>query len=198
MTLVQLSHKRGQAPPPIETGTRTERTRSGDAVALQMFDVLTTEPGEQPTPSSAEWDKVQRLSLSDRPHDQSAASYLLDKITRGTTRQRHNRAKKAACLILHTVGGLTMEQIALAYNHPKGHISRVVRQAAEEFRQATADPTEKRAHAASTLQQLSHDRRLTFRDRYRLKRRAERVAKALFALTTAERDYFVAQLQRFL
>lgn len=197
MTLVQLSHKRGQAPPPIETGTPVERTRSGDDVARQMFDVLTMEQVEPTPPHIHEWEKIQRLALSERPHDQTTASYLLDKITRGTTLQRHNRAKKAACLILHTLAGLTMEQLALAFDHPKGHISRLVRQAAEEFRQATAD-SDQRVDTETLLSQLSRDRQLTYRDRDRLKRRAQRVARKLFEMPASERAFFTTQLKRFL
>lgn len=198
MTLVQLSHKRGQAPPPIETGTPVERTRSGDDVARLMFEVLVPEQVEPTPPHIHEWEKIQRLSLSERPHDQTTASYLLDKITRGTTLQRHNRAKKAACLILHTLAGLTMEQLALAFDHPKGHISRLVRQAAEEFRQATAETTHGRVDAETLLQELSRDRQLTYRDRDRLKRRAQRVARKLFEMPASERAFFTTQLKRFL
>lgn len=195
VSAVQLSHKRGQAPPPLEVGTAVELTRSGDDIAKEMFTILTDEV-EPPQITAAEWKRAERLIQSDRAHDQTAASHVLDKITRGTVRQRNKRAKKAACLILHTLAGFTMEQLGTVFNHPKGHISRLVREAAEEYRQATANPQDPTPTPDKILERLSVSRTLTYRDRFRLKRMAERIARKVLTLSPEERAYLSPFLQR--
>ena len=195
VSAVQLSHKRGQAPPPLEVGTAVELTRSGDDIAKEMFSILTDEI-EPLKITASEWKRAERLIQSDRQHDQTAASHVLDKITRGTVRQRNKRGKKAACLILHTLAGFTMEQLGIVFNHPKGHISRLVREAAEEYRQATASTAEPTLTPDQLLERLSVSRPLTFRDRHRLKRMAERIARKVLTLSPEERAYLFPFLQR--
>jgi hypothetical protein len=190
VSAVRLTHKRGQAPPPLEVGTAVELTRSGDDVARDIFAALTDETGAAAV-TAEEWKRAERLILSERPGDQTAAGYILDKITRGTVRQRNKRAKKAACLILHTLAGFTMEQLGIVFNHPKGHISRLVREAAEEYRQATAAPTDPAPTPEQTVARLSIRRSLNFRDRHRLKRMAERIARKVLTLTPEERAFLV-------
>lgn len=199
-SVVHLSHKRGQAPPPLEVGTAVELTRTGDQIAQLMFETLATE--EHPAHvSPAEWAKAAKIIT--RSDEATTAGNILDRITRGTVRQRHTRAKKAACLILHTVAGLTMEQLGAVFNHPKGHISRLVREAASEYRDAlTTDNSPGDAPLSEQpdelLSQLSLNRKLNFRDRERLKRRARRIAEKLLTLTEPERAYIVPLLRRVL
>ena len=208
-SFVRLDHARGSAPPPLEVGTSAEVTRRGDAIAQEIFELVASEPD---VAGKVDWNKVQRGLSSPDAMKRTAAGKLLEQIATGTQLQTQQRAKNACCLILYTLGGLTVEQIATAFGHPKGHISRLVEDAAKRYRQnvATRDKRETRderrepeGHSAGSrlsplISHLSPHRALTFRDRGQLKELASRWVRRALSKSQPEREFLIAELQRLL
>ena len=195
-SFVRLDHARGSAPPPLEVGTSAEVTRRGDAIAQEIFELVASEPD---VAAKVDWNKVQRGLSSPDAMKRTAAGKLLEQIATGTQLQTQQRAKNACCLILYTLGGLTVEQIATAFGHPKGHISRLVEDAAKRYRQKVATRDEgSRGLPIANLSSLSPHRALTFRDRGQLKELASRWVRRALSKSQPEREFLIAELQRLL
>lgn len=202
-SFVRLDHARGTAPPPLEVGTSAEVTRRGDVIAQEIFELVASEPD---VAGKIDWNKVQRGLASPDAAKRTAAGKLLEQIATGTQLQTQQRAKNACCLILYTLGGLTVEQIATAFGHPKGHISRLIEDAAKRYRNnvATRDqgsrglPIANCQSAIGNLSPLSPHRILTWKDRAQLKELAARWVRRALSKSQPEREFLIAELQRLL
>ena len=115
MSFVSTSRGIGQAPLPADLAPAVAVTRQGDAIAQEIFELVAT-AHEVKQPTRAQWAAIQRDIASTDASVRSAAYKLTSRIAEGTPLQTHQRAKNAACLILYTLGGLTLEQIGTAFN----------------------------------------------------------------------------------
>lgn len=190
-SFVVLGAARGSAAPPIEVGTVGEVTRSGDAISQEIYAELTAPPVSH-TVRKKDWAQlIQSLATPDRMA--SCEAKLVDQLTAGrkSDHKRHLAAKNACCLILKSAG-LTVEQIALAFNHPKGHVSRLIENAAQQFaarRAAQGQPL-----PGNPLEALSTRPRLTFRDRDNLNRQALRWARSALSRPQEEREFLIPRI----
>lgn len=177
---VSTSRGSGLAPLPIDRSPGVSATvRLGDAVAQDIFhQVSASDPG------SRELKQLVRDLAAPDSQQRSAASRLLTRVSSGPTKLNPQRAKAAACLILHTLAGLTLEEIGLVFGHDKGHVRRLMLQAGEIYREKSGTPAES----------LTHQADLHWRDRDRIRKKARRFAEAILRESAPGRGLFAELL----
>ena len=193
MSYVKTNRGAGESPLPLDRAPQGEVTRRGDLIAQEIFALISTET-TQSGPSRRTWAALERDLHAPDSQRRTAASKLLTQIAHGTELQTQRRAKNACCLILYTLAGLTLEQIALAFGHDKGHIVRLVENAAEDYRKQIEARDSLDQRSGPTLSQLSTQRPLDRADRDRLKKKAKRFADAIFREPASEREFILTCL----
>lgn len=166
-------------------------------MAQEMFDLVSTETRD----ISPNWKRLQRDLASPDSKRRTAASKLLSQVADGTRRQTQQGAKNAACLILYTLAGLTLEEIGLAFDHDKGHIWRLVEAAADTYRRRSQGqgPRAKGQRAELTeseLAALDSRPRLDRRERDRIRKKARRFLGAIYREPEPERGFFIELIRQ--
>lgn len=174
----------GVAIPPDSTAVEVDLARTGDPLARQIFEVLSTAPiADSVDPD--EWRRIQADLTSESEKRQQRAQKKLDAIGSGPARMSHVGAMDACCLILYEAG-LTCEQLAIVFGKAKGHIARKVHTASDNYRKAV----ESSGKAPSTIEEPGTTRY----ERRVLRAWAQRVYGKMLKLPVSHRRFFVKAL----